>query len=132
MKPNLTTTRRRVLQQLAAALGAASLSAPVKAAASGRLAADPFLTRALDALLPNRDSAAVIGAAYLRQCEQERPAEILQAKIQQTVREVGPAIDEHALLRRIALDFERGEVVNLQGWLLSVTEARLCALCATL
>jgi hypothetical protein len=34
------------------------------------------------------------------------------------------------LLHRHSQDFEHGRFVKVQGWILSVTEARLCALVA--
>lgn len=131
MKPTFRITRRRVLQFFAGMLGAASVPVSLRSATGTSAASDPAIARAIDALISNKVSAAVIGAAYLRQFEQERSIEILQVKIHDSVSDEDLPIDEHTLLRRIATDFEHGYIVNLQGWLLSRTEARLCALCAT-
>ena len=50
------------------------------------------------------------------------------SKIRESLLANTQCIDEHTLLGRIRVDFERGDFVNLHGWLLSKTEARLCAL----
>lgn len=89
---------------------------------------DPDLSAAIDGLISQRNSAAIIGEAYLAQFENERSADILMSKIRESLLADTKCIDEHTLLGRIRTDFERGDVVNLHGWLLSRTEARLCAL----
>ena len=129
MKPEFRTTRRRVLQLIATGLGAASVPVSVKGASLASSGSDPVFARTLDALISDKESAAVIGAAYLDQFELERSSAILQTRIQESMSDAGLTMGEHALLRRVEMDFERGEIVNLHGWLLSRTEARLCALC---
>jgi hypothetical protein len=116
-----------MLQQLAAFLGATSVALPARAALEGASLADPALLRAIDQLIENRDSAAVIGAAYLGRIEPAPSVEELLADIHRGLRAENLSLDRHGLLRRIEFDFERGEIVNLNGWLLSSTEARICA-----
>lgn len=118
-----------MLQLIATALGAASVPVSVKGASRASGPANPVIAVALDALISDRESAAVIGRAYLDRFEQEHSATILNTRIQESMSDAGLAMDSHALLRRIEIDFEHGEIVNLHGWLLSRTEARLCALC---
>jgi hypothetical protein len=129
MKDGFSRSRRRSLQRLAALLGAASFPIPLSAALPPSRSSYPAFARAMDRLLTHRDSAAAIGTAYLRQFAAERSAEALQEEILRGIPETGPTVNERSLLRRIEMDFELGEIVKLEGWLLSRTEARLCGLC---
>lgn len=81
-------------------------------------------------------AAQVIGRAYLRVAPGEADANLLAGIL---VRR-DPALDVRrnppddrrivGILRdRIAKDFETGHTVRIDGWVLSKTEARLCALC---
>jgi hypothetical protein len=116
-----------MLQQLAAFLGATSAALPARAALKGVFPADPALPSVIDELIENRDSAAVIGAVYLSRIEPAPSVEELLADIHRSLQEESLPVDRHGLLRRIEFDFERGAIVNLNGWLLSATEARICA-----
>ncbi|HYM82218.1 MAG TPA: hypothetical protein VEY91_12515 [Candidatus Limnocylindria bacterium] len=85
-------------------------------------------------LLRHPASARVIGTAYLEAIPAEADAPILVDAIAAGL-EGGPAAlraDANALrrrlLRRIEHDFELETTVRLQGWIVSRTEARLCAL----
>ena len=91
----------------------------------------------LAALLAHQDSAKIIGAEYLRQYPQEAHVQILLDRIASSpaVSDGGlfGAIDQnlHKLLdRMIREDFGDDRVVKLKGWILAMTEARLCALAA--
>jgi len=96
-------------------------------------AADP-LQRRLLALLSRPDSAATVGRAYLRLRPDEAEADLLVRLLAQSLS--GPAdLDDEAKLRRamarsLSADFDQGRLVNVSGWLLAETEARLCALAA--
>ncbi len=81
-------------------------------------------------------AARTIGKAYL---DQAGPVVDLPAVLAQLSEKLGPSLahDSESLenireriTRRIRLDFAQGDCVNLDGWILSVTEARLCALAA--
>jgi hypothetical protein len=100
-------------------------------------AAAPALARQLVGVLVHKDSADVVGRAYLA----ERPAEadslILFDLICGAEPEARPDLartDRQALGqwlgRRQREDFDRGRIVKVNGWILSETEARLCALAA--
>ncbi len=129
MTSQFLTTRRRILQQLAMTLSAAAVTLPTHAAPHPAcVTGDPDLSAAIDGLISQRNSAAIIGEAYLTQFDDERSANILMSKLRESLLADTQCIDEHALLGRIRADFERGDIVNLHGWLLSKTEARLCAL----
>ena len=89
---------------------------------------------ALLELLEHRDSAVVLGRRYREAVPSEAGKEPLIVALADTF---GQAIDlpagAPAMLRRIVdeqihRDFNSGRVVEVDGWLLSMTEARLCAL----
>ncbi len=79
-------------------------------------------------------SAQVVGREYLRYF----PAEANKAKLNSLIRGGlgapglgrGPSATREWLSGRTRKDFEEGRVVEVQGWVLSATEARLCALSA--
>ena len=131
MTSRFMASRRQTLQQLGLALGSAVLAAAAHAVPiRGRSAADADLAAAAGGLIAHRHSAAVVGAHYLAAFDSENSAERLAKAIREGMPADGRPIDERFLLARIRADFERGEIVNLQGWVLSRTEARLFALFA--
>ncbi len=82
-------------------------------------------------------SASEIGRAYLATAGEEASPDALAAKILEGRPELAEAVaqgrhaDFAAALRAAArADRERGDLVVLDGWLLPVTEARLCAVAA--
>ena len=87
-------------------------------------------------LLEHRESAKVIGLEYLKLFPGEDNKEKLLSSIYTSLKDqssvalnktTSPRLNE--LLRTCRQkDFEKGRVVELRGWLLSVTEVRLCAL----
>ena len=82
-------------------------------------------------MLPNLASAQVIGEAYLRAGRAgEASAERLMALIfaGQSPAAVTGAEFRAFIGHRLQRDFADGAVVKVDGWMLSVTEARLCAL----
>jgi hypothetical protein len=121
---------RRAL--LLAAAGALSLPAqPVSAADA------PSAIERLSALVQPRASAALIGRAYLARFPQEAEPSALTRHIIADL-----ASSEAALMRlgdrdlrarfavRRRADFAEGRLAVIDGWLVSRTEARLCALAA--
>ncbi len=109
-------------------LGARRRSADVAAASS------PWSRWLLDA--NNLSAVRRLGEAYLEAQPAEREAETLNALIDKALgasqREGDAGADADAagvaLQRRVREEYARGEVVNLIGWVVSVTEARLYAL----
>jgi hypothetical protein len=125
-------SRRAVLAAVAAA--AAVRPDPALAAAAE---ADAAAARAmLDALFSDRRSAAAVGAGCLPAAPQARPSPaalvraILPRPALASARCVAPSRLAAALRAQIRRDFARGEIVAIDGWLLSRTEARLYALAA--
>jgi len=89
--------------------GLLSLPPPLR----GRAGGEPWV-----ALLANSTAAHAIGAAYLRAYPNDTLASVpATARLPRTL-----------VATRVSEDFASGRVVMLEGWMLSVTEARLCAL----
>ena len=89
---------------------------------------DPFF-RDLVQIFPHGESAAIVGSYYL--CK--RPDEADEAKILALLALPDAASAEpQAVLRKIVTrhrdDFRLGRVMKLDGWTLTLTELRLCAL----
>lgn len=84
----------------------------------------------LSAVLPRTPSAQVVGREYLRLRPEEADASRLLDLVAASLRpSPGPAPARlgAAVARQVASDFAEERVVRLQGWVVSVTEARLCA-----
>jgi hypothetical protein len=76
-----------------------------------------------------RASAARIGEAYLEDHPEEAQPALLARLLREAGLEEAPGPTSRARAR-IREDFERGRTVQVDGWVLSRTEARLCALTA--
>ena len=129
-------TARRLTRRTAAVL--LGLGAPAFAAARVSPAAEDTEAqlRAVRNAFARPDSAARLGAAYLARFPAERdPARLLAA-----LGAAGAAPRNFGFRRRHAFlaaldqaarrDFRQGDVVQLEGWVLSVTELRASALVA--
>lgn len=125
MTHRFRASRRRALQQLAALAGAFGLHRPLTALACRQ--DREALEEAVADLLPARASAVAVGDAYLRRVPGEASAERLETLILGSTRAAGLPITPAGLRRRVERDFAEEKVVRLDGWLLSVTEVRLCA-----
>ena len=131
MTSRFLASRRQALQYLGVALGNAAVgSAAYLGALRSHGAADDELRAVADRMIAHRRSAGVIGTAYVAKFGAENSVELLAKAIRQEMAADGRPVDEQSLLAHIQSDFERCEVVMLQGWMLSRTEARLCALFA--
>ena len=93
----------------------------------------------LAALLTHSDSARVIGKAYLHKYPQDARIDILldQIAARLAASNAGLAgIAEDGLRAQLDVtvraDFAADRIVKLQGWILSTTEAQLCALATLL
>jgi hypothetical protein len=89
----------------------------------------------LGALLPERASAVAVGAAYLDVVPDERAIGRLLASLEHRVRglERIAATTTDAELRALLAaasqaDFAAGDTIRVRGWILSRSEARVCAL----
>jgi hypothetical protein len=98
---------------------------------------DPWLSVKLASVFYNRKSATVIGLEYLRSTPDEaavrRLTDLICSRWQGRYDDIAHADTariKELLLRQQREDFDQGRIVNVQGWILSETEARLCALTA--
>ena len=124
--------RRDFLCQALAACGSA-LVAPETLAHGHQATASDRAVRSSAAYFGERASAVrAIGEAYLRQLGRDPNRESILAAARGTLESIDRARDERSaiqtLVRAVREDFERGRVVQLEGWILSRTEAEICAL----
>jgi hypothetical protein len=89
------------------------------------------------AALLNSESARIVGREYVRAFPAEASRGVLTARVVEQLpggsRAAATASDDRLrelLLRATAADFEDLRTVELRGWVLARTEARLCALAA--
>lgn len=118
---------------LAATLGAVSLwSSGIKSAPRSENASER-MGKKLVSLLHEPERARRLGAVYLRSRRGQRARPL---KFAETVlAEMGPHADSEALrgyvVARIRRELQDVEVISLNGWIMSPTEACLCGLAAT-
>jgi hypothetical protein len=78
------------------------------------------------------DVVRAIGEAYLRQLGRDTTRESVVAAARGALEAIDRSRDQpgaiRALVRAVRDDFERGRSVQLEGWILSRTEAEICAL----
>jgi hypothetical protein len=88
----------------------------------------------LAGLLADRKSAAAVGKAYLAATPSEARQSMLVSRLTASLGSGAGSAGDDELRRLLAMqidrDFEEERVATLDGWIVSVTEARLCALCA--
>jgi hypothetical protein len=108
----------------------------VWAVATERRSHDSFSSTLVN-ILRHKESARIIGLQYLRVAPSEADAQRLVhliclgvAENQRSFYEADPERLREFLRLRMRRDFEEGQIIKLQGWMVSVTEARLCALTA--
>jgi hypothetical protein len=127
--------RRLVLSMLAAGSLVPLLGARRLLAAVPRAWPAPPLAARLAALFSAPESAAILGRAYLAEAPAEADPDGLVARIlpESSARELA-ALDGERLRALVAErqrgDFAAGRTFVLDGWVLSRTELRLCALAA--
>ena len=123
-------TTRRVF--LAAAGVAAASAATAKLLGGGEDRRHEELTRRVAAAFGDLAAARAVGAAYLR----SRPAEADERRLVRELRRASrrwPEVSLPADVRRLARaearrDYAAGRLAVVDGWYLSQTEGRLCAL----
>jgi hypothetical protein len=127
-------TRRFVLFCIGCASGLSLM--PLRAPARALRASADELADRLQALIYDRSAARRLGQLYVRQVPSEDDPRTL-ARLTVTSLGAQPAdlsaLDRtslrHWVEARVRGDFASGTTVQLDGWVLSRTEARLCALC---
>jgi hypothetical protein len=124
--------RREFLWQALAACGS-TLVAPASPAQGGQATPSDRAMRTSTAYFADRaDAVRAIGEAFLRQLGRASDSEAILGVARGTLESIRRARDERsairALERAVREDFERGRAVQLEGWILSRTEAEICAL----
>lgn len=134
----MSTSRRRLLARVMPTLAGIALLNQARFAVSGAghdASVDARAIRGLRGMFRDPHSPAQLGRAYLEQTPDEAdPATLLMRIVKQPhVRQqiaFGSEDDLRDWVRsRIRADFEAGALVNVRGWMIARTEARLCALC---
>ncbi len=125
--------RRLLLVQMFAVIGALLSGKAAVARGDRSLQGAGFTASRLVSALRSKASAAAVGRAYLETVSDEATVERLSALIAGELQDGALAsIGDDGLRERLAAvrrrDFEREHVVVVRGWVLSRTEARLCAL----
>jgi hypothetical protein len=135
MSKQPTIHRRQFLLFTLGITGSLVAGSKLSGAAVGWLAPENLLHSKLTGLFMHQESAQAIGRAYLQSHPQAADARTLESQIAQSLasdRKQLIAADSRSLsellAERIRQDFEAEQIVKVQGWILSVTEARLCAL----
>lgn len=131
---------RRSFLHILVNLGALGIIRPTQALATlGTSGARAPLALDLARFFAHRDSAKRVGLEYLRCVPREADERLLVDLICSSRAERRAELDQankgklRELLRlQMRQDFEHGRIVNVQGWILSETEGRLCALAALL
>ena len=124
--------RREFLWQALSAC-AAGVLVPAKSAAavqSGPI--DRAATMGAGYFGDQGDVVRAVGEAYLRQLGRDTTRESIVAAARGALDAIDRSRDQpgaiRALVRAVRDDFERGRSVQLEGWILSRTEAEICAL----
>lgn len=126
----IRVSRRRLLGIIAcvAAAGNSVLAVSIEDEEDGA-------KRRLMALISDRQSAHAVGRSYLRKHPDECESDRLLALIRQAVALSDDEIAQSPKLRlrerfrsAFVRDFEHRRVTSVNGWTVSLTEARLCAL----
>lgn len=120
-------------------LAAAPIAAllPFLPAATASAAAPSSFAALVQSVLIHGDSAVKIGALFLKTRPEERDPARLSATLEAALtvphvasEEIGRAMFRNAVRTAVRRDVRRGDIVDLDGAFLSLTEARLCALVA--
>jgi hypothetical protein len=137
MSDDAGMTRREFLLLSAGAGVAWLLRSTLPWSQPGAISNQWALSLHLTALLRHRESARIIGREYLRQYPHESDTQMLAGLIATAcggcdapLLEAAEKEPQSLLEQTLRRDFEAEKVVKIQGWILSTTEARLCALAA--
>jgi hypothetical protein len=124
-------TRRRFISRLIG-LGALGLNPSIACSKIAERTKHDPLTSSLEQLLRHRESAVVIGWEYLRIAPAERDprslADLLSSACGKRVFDSDTETLRRCVSRQTRRDFVEGRIVKIHGWMLSLTEARLCGL----
>ena len=139
MSDDRVFSRREAIKFAVAATVTALVRAQLPGVAVLQRTQEALLPARLAALLAHPESAKVIGGEYLLKYPQEADLDTLLDQIASRIvaSDVGLFTTTDQQLREplagmIRADFAVDRIVKLRGWVLSATEARLCALAVLL
>ena len=121
--------RREFLWQVLTGCGSGLLVPTPASAQSGH--ADRAATIGAGYFGDQGDAVRTVGEAYLRQLGRDTTRESVVAAARGALDAIGSRDQPgatRALVRAVRDDFERGRTVQLDGWIVSRTEAEICAL----
>ena len=122
--------RREFLWQVLTACASGVLVPTRAAAQSGQV--DRAATIGAGYFGDQGDAVRAVGEAYLRQLGRDTTRESVVAAARGALDVIDRSRDQpgatRALVRAVRDDFERGRTVQLDGWIVSRTEAEICAL----
>jgi len=127
-KGECMTTRRKVLGYFASLLAGIPVLSLAAVGRAEALAPLGWLEKCAG-LSPSFDRAAPIGRRYLAMTPAERNPTVLASRIAERVSGSGADFPA-AVTSAVSRDFESGDVVMIDGWMLSRTEAQICGLAA--
>ena len=132
MSAGRRVTRRRLLAVAGVTVVGAAAAGTVKLVRDDEPAGSEALTRHVADAFSDDDSAKKVGAAYLRSNPRENDERRLVRLLEKSNGD-WPRMTGKAEIRRLAReqarrDYRRGRLAVVEGWYLSQTEARLCAL----
>lgn len=137
MKIDTKITRRCFLRTLGCLSAFALIGSALDLAKfSASMVHDPIASRLTEVFI-HKESAKIVGLEYLSCVPNERDVGLLTNLICSFQSEGCEEFAKADMVKRRKMlldqqrkDFEHGRIVNVQGWILSETEARLCALAA--
>ena len=124
--------RREFLWQALSACAAGVLVPAHLASAAQSGSVDRAATMGAGYFGDRADAVRAIGEAYLRQLGRDTTRESVVAAARGALEAIDRSRDQRgairALVRAVRDDFKRGRSVQLEGWILSRTEAEICVL----
>jgi hypothetical protein len=129
----MTAIPRRAFLLQALSACATGVLLPAQAASAGQSAQiDRASTMGAGYFGDQADVVRAVGETYLRQLGRDASRESIVAVARVAIDTIDRARDQpaaiRALVRAVRDDFERGRMVQLDGWILSRTEAEICVL----
>ena len=129
----MTVVPRREFLWQALSACAAGVMVPVRVASGGQSGqVDRAATMGAGYFGDQGDGVRAVGEAYLQSLGRDTTRESVVAAARGALEAIDRSRDQpgaiRALVRAVRDDFERGRSVQLEGWILSRTEAEICAL----
>jgi len=131
VRPEGGVTRRGVLMALGVVAAGGGIALWLGRRESvGSATGDAEFALELKGIASDPDALRLIGAAYLAAVPEERSEAALSAALfsSSAWRGIDPDAAAEQLRIQVREDFEAGRTIEIEGWLLALTEARFCAL----